>query len=53
MRMGYIHDGGVNYIRELYLHDRPANRQRMRMGYIHDDRVNFIKGIIFTRPSCK
>ena len=43
MRMGYIHDGRVNYIREFYLHDRPANRQRTRMGYIHDGRVNYIR----------
>ena len=30
-------------IPEVYLHDRPANRQRMRMGYIHDGHVNYIR----------
>ena len=52
MRMGYIHDGRVNYIRELYLHDRPANRQRMRMGYIHDGRVNYTRELyLHDRPA--
>ena len=29
--------------RKDYLHDRPANRQRMRMGCIHDGHVNYIR----------
>ena len=52
MRMGYIHDGGVNYIRGFYLHDRPANRQRMRMGYIHDGRLNYIREFYYTTVTC-
>jgi len=51
MRMGYIHDGRVNYIREFYLHDRRANRQRMRMGYIHDGSANSL-GELAARRSC-
>jgi hypothetical protein len=52
MRMGYIHDGRVNYIREFYLHDRPANRQCIRMGYIHDGRVNYIREFYYTTMMC-
>jgi hypothetical protein len=48
MRLGYVHDGRVNYIREFYLHDRSANRQRMRMGYIHDGRVNYVREFYYT-----
>ena len=43
--MGYIHDGRVNYIREFYLHDRPANRQRLRMGNIHDGLIHLGEGV--------
>ena len=53
MRMGYIHDGRVNYIRELYLHDRPANRQRIKDGIYTRRSCELHKGILFTRPSCK
>ena len=37
---------------KVYLHDRPANRQRMRMGYIHDGRVNYIKEFYYTTVMC-
>jgi len=45
MRMGYIHDGRVNYIREFYLHDRSANRQRIKEldGIYTGRRVNYIR----------
>jgi hypothetical protein len=52
MRMGYIHDGRVNYTREFYLHDHPANRQRIRMGYIHDGRVNYVREFYYTTVTC-
>ena len=52
MRMGYIQDGRVNYIREFYLHDRSANRQCIRMGYIHDGHVNYIKEFYYTTVTC-
>ena len=49
---GYIHEGRVNYMREFYLHDRSANRQRIRVGYIHDGRVNYIRELYYTTVTC-